>query len=68
MVGLMAIELAEFGRTGHLSTRVIFGGASLAAVSQRVADESLDVLFTGPPDDAAMAELVERSAAEPLFV
>jgi hypothetical protein len=24
--------------------------------------------FTGPPDDAAMTELVDRSAAEPLFV
>jgi aryl-alcohol dehydrogenase-like predicted oxidoreductase len=41
----MAIELAEFGRTGHRSSRVIFGGASLAAVSQRVADETLDVLL-----------------------
>jgi aryl-alcohol dehydrogenase-like predicted oxidoreductase len=42
----MAIEQAEFGRTGHHSTRVIFGGASLAAVSQRVADETLDVLLS----------------------
>ncbi len=41
----MAIDLAEFGRTGHRSTRVIFGGASLAAVSQRIADETLDVLL-----------------------
>jgi aryl-alcohol dehydrogenase-like predicted oxidoreductase len=41
----MPVELAEFGRTGHRSTRVIFGGASLAAVSQRVADETLDVLL-----------------------
>ena len=41
----MAIELAEFGRTDHRSTRVIFGGASLAAVSQRVADETLEVLL-----------------------
>jgi hypothetical protein len=24
--------------------------------------------FAGPADDAAMAELVDRSAAEPLFV
>jgi len=24
--------------------------------------------FAGPPDDAAMTELVNRSAAEPLFV
>jgi aryl-alcohol dehydrogenase-like predicted oxidoreductase len=42
----MAIQQAEFGRTGHQSTRVIFGGASLAAVSQRVADETLDVLLS----------------------
>src|SRR5690348_417659 len=42
----MAIAQAEFGRTGHHSTRVIFGGASLAAVPQRVADETLDVLLS----------------------
>ena len=41
----MAIETAEFGRTGHLSTRVIFGAAALAATSQRVADETLEVLL-----------------------
>jgi len=39
------IEQAEFGRTGHPSSRVIFGGAALAQVSQRVADETLDVLL-----------------------
>ena len=42
----MAIDLAEFGRTGHQSTRVIFGGAALAEVSQGVADETLDVLLS----------------------
>ena len=41
----MPIEQAEFGRTGHFSSRVIFGGAALAQVSQRVADETLDVLL-----------------------
>jgi aryl-alcohol dehydrogenase-like predicted oxidoreductase len=41
----MPIEQAEFGRTGHQSTRVVFGGASLAQVSQSVADETLDVLL-----------------------
>lgn len=41
----MAIETAEFGRTGHMSTRVIFGAAALAQVPQRVADETLDVLL-----------------------
>jgi aryl-alcohol dehydrogenase-like predicted oxidoreductase len=40
----MAIETAEFGRTGHLSTRVIFGAAALSQEPQRVADETFDVL------------------------
>jgi aryl-alcohol dehydrogenase-like predicted oxidoreductase len=39
------IEKAEFGRTGHHSTRVIFGAASLGSVSQKVADETLEVLL-----------------------
>lgn len=39
------IPKAEFGRTGHKSTRVIFGAASLGGVSQKVADETLDVLL-----------------------
>src|ERR1700759_3642089 len=43
--GLVPIEQAEFGRTGHHSSRVIFGGAALAQVSQQVADETLDVLL-----------------------
>ncbi|GAC1316093.1 MAG: aldo/keto reductase [Chloroflexota bacterium] len=34
-----------FGRTGHNSTRIIFGGAALGRVSQEVADRSLDVLL-----------------------
>jgi aryl-alcohol dehydrogenase-like predicted oxidoreductase len=42
----MAIQHEEFGRTGHHSSRVIFGGASLGGVSQRVADETLDVLLS----------------------
>ena len=41
----MAIETAEFGRTGHVSTRVIFGAAALADTPQRVADETLEVLL-----------------------
>lgn len=39
------IPKAEFGRTGHRSTRVIFGAAGLAHVSQKVADETLEVLL-----------------------
>jgi aryl-alcohol dehydrogenase-like predicted oxidoreductase len=34
-----------FGRTGHESSRVIFGGAALGDVSQPVADRALDVLL-----------------------
>jgi aryl-alcohol dehydrogenase-like predicted oxidoreductase len=41
----MTIETAEFGRSGHASTRVIFGAAALAEVPQRVADETFDVLL-----------------------
>jgi aryl-alcohol dehydrogenase-like predicted oxidoreductase len=39
------IGKAEFGRTGHHSSRVIFGAASLGSVSQKVADETLEVLL-----------------------
>lgn len=41
----MTIALQPFGRTGHLSTRTIFGAAALAAVSQQEADATLDVLL-----------------------
>lgn len=39
------IEKMEFGRTGHLSTRVIFGAVALGSVSQEVADRALEVLL-----------------------
>jgi aryl-alcohol dehydrogenase-like predicted oxidoreductase len=39
------IAKAEFGRTGHHSTRVVFGAAALARVSQDVADRTLEVLL-----------------------
>jgi aryl-alcohol dehydrogenase-like predicted oxidoreductase len=35
----------DFGRTGHSSTRLIFGGAALGSVSQDVADRALEVLL-----------------------
>ncbi len=38
------IEHARFGRTGHSSTRVIFGGAALGSTSQETADGVLEVL------------------------
>ena len=41
----MTITLLPFGRTGHLSSRIIFGAAALSRVSQDVADRILDVLF-----------------------
>src|SRR5207244_6191011 len=41
----MVISKADFGRTGNKSTRVIFGAAALGRVSQRVADETLEVLL-----------------------
>src|SRR5215470_154286 len=41
----MTITSLAFGRTGHESTRLIFGAAALARVSQDVADRALDVLL-----------------------
>lgn len=40
----MSIPTAPFGRTGHVSTRVIFGGAALSQVSQAQADRAFDVI------------------------
>jgi aryl-alcohol dehydrogenase-like predicted oxidoreductase len=34
-----------FGRTGHESTRTLFGAAALGKVTQKEADETLEVLF-----------------------
>jgi len=39
------IERVEFGRTGHASSRVIFGAAALGRMSQERADELLPVLL-----------------------
>jgi aryl-alcohol dehydrogenase-like predicted oxidoreductase len=41
----MSIATLPFGRTGHDSTRIIFGAASLSRVDQAVADRALDVLL-----------------------
>src|SRR5437764_13687725 len=41
----MTIQTLPFGRTGHESTRMIFGAASLGRVTQDVADRALDVLL-----------------------
>lgn len=40
----MAIATAPFGRTGHRSSRVLFGGAALSAVTQAEADGVFDVV------------------------
>src|SRR5947209_7862823 len=41
----MAIATQPFGRSGHMSTRTIFGAASLSAVTQEEADRTLEVLL-----------------------
>lgn len=39
------IDKQPFGRTGHISTRILFGAAALWQVSQAEADEILDLLL-----------------------
>ena len=39
------IATAPFGRTGHMSTRTIFGAAALGNVSQADADRTFDLLL-----------------------
>lgn len=41
----MAIAKQLFGRTGHLSTRTIFGAVALGSVTQADADRTLDLLL-----------------------
>jgi aryl-alcohol dehydrogenase-like predicted oxidoreductase len=41
----MAIERRMFGRTGHMSSAVIFGAAALGRVDQATADRVLDLLL-----------------------
>jgi aryl-alcohol dehydrogenase-like predicted oxidoreductase len=41
----VAVPLDEFGRTGHRSSRTIFGAASLSNVTQDAADRALEVLL-----------------------
>ncbi len=41
----MTIAQLPFGRTGHKSSRIIFGAAALSRASQDVADRTLDVLL-----------------------
>ena len=41
----MSIPTLPFGRTGHISTRTLFGAASLGSLSQAEADRTLEVLL-----------------------
>jgi aryl-alcohol dehydrogenase-like predicted oxidoreductase len=41
----MGIARADFGRTGHKSSRTLFGAASLSSVPQAAADRTLEVLL-----------------------
>jgi aryl-alcohol dehydrogenase-like predicted oxidoreductase len=41
----MAIPIDAFGRTGHKSSRALFGAAALSRVTQDVADRTLEVLL-----------------------
>lgn len=41
----MTIPQMTYGRTGHSSSRIIFGAAALSRVSQDVADRTLDLLL-----------------------
>ncbi len=41
----MAIAKKEFGRTGHLSTRLLFGAAAFGNVTQDEADQTMELLI-----------------------
>jgi aryl-alcohol dehydrogenase-like predicted oxidoreductase len=41
----MSIATSPFGRTGHDSSRVIFGAAALGDVAQRAADDAIELLL-----------------------
>src|SRR5215469_9040728 len=41
----MIIAKQPFGRSGHMSTRTLFGAAALGSVTQEEADQTLEVLL-----------------------
>ena len=41
----MAIAKKEFGRTGHMSTRLLFGAAALGRVTQDEADRTMELII-----------------------
>ena len=59
------IDQAEFGRTGHRSSRVIFGAAGLGRVSQERADEVLPILLEFGVNHIDTAAVVRRLGAAP---
>ena len=44
-MGIMTLPTLQFGRTGHDSSRIIFGAAALGRVTQERADRALEVLL-----------------------
>ena len=51
------IEKLEFARTGHMSSRVIFGAAALGGMSQPRADATLESLLAYKESAGARAIL-----------
>ena len=39
------METRRFGRTGHMSTVAIFGGAAFSQVSQKEADKAMELII-----------------------
>ena len=56
------IALEPFGRTGHRSSRTIFGAASLSQVTQSAADRTLDVLLQYGVNH------IDTAAGYPIFI
>jgi hypothetical protein len=40
----MDIAVQPFGRTGHESTRILFGAAAIGSVSQEEADRTIELI------------------------
>ena len=69
------LPVAPFGRTGHLSTRVVFGAAALGGMRQETADRTLDLVVAagvnhidtaasyGASEDRLRPFLAERRSA-----
>ncbi len=74
------IEKRPFGRTGHMSTATLFGAAALGRVTQKEADQTLEVLLeyginhidtaASYGNEAAVGKAIQRAGIprEELFV